>query len=77
MWHFIVASYEGKNGKIYVDGLLINQEFSIYTFLLQTNFIIGNDDLSGYDRWFNGLIDDVRIYNRALTDQEILKLYNE
>jgi len=25
---------------------------------------------------FNGLIDDVRIYNRALSAEEVLQLYN-
>lgn len=33
-----------------------------------------NDGLSGY---FNGLIDDIRVYNRALTETEITALFNE
>jgi hypothetical protein len=31
---------------------------------------------SGFDGWFNGTIDDVRIYNRALSASEIWRLYN-
>jgi len=27
-------------------------------------------------RWYHGLIDEVRIYNRALTQEEIIQLYN-
>jgi hypothetical protein len=34
---------------------------------------IGSDSVD-YARTFNGLVDDVRIYNRALTAQEILDL---
>jgi hypothetical protein len=33
--------------------------------------------VSGSARMFKGNIDDVRIYNRALTDQEIASLFNE
>jgi len=29
-----------------------------------------------YPEWLNGTLDDVRIYNRALSSDEILKLYN-
>jgi len=37
---------------------------------------IGTDDnLSG--RYFNGKIDDIRVYNRILTSDEITALYNE
>ena len=35
--------------------------------------------ISGLDCWnyyFNGLIDDLRIYNRALTDAEVLDIYS-
>jgi len=28
------------------------------------------------DYWFNGLIDDVRVYNRALSASEIQAMYN-
>jgi len=30
----------------------------------------------GNDYWFNGSIDDIRNYNRALSDSEIQALYN-
>jgi Concanavalin A-like lectin/glucanases superfamily len=39
-----------------------------------SNLSIGNFDTSG-PRTFNGLIDDVRIYNRALSPDEIKRLY--
>jgi len=29
------------------------------------------------DQYFNGLIDDVRIYNRVLSETEITALYNQ
>jgi len=40
------------------------------------NLIIGKYTLAeGY--YFDGTLDDIRIYNRALTQQEISALYNE
>ena len=40
-----------------------------------TNFRIGNDTQDG-DRYFDGQIDDVRIYDRALSKDEIKRLYD-
>lgn len=76
-WYHIVATYDGSTGKIYVDGLLNNQ--TSVTKTLKTSgydFYIGmGGDCSGCG--FEGMIDDVRIYNRALTDPEIDQLYTE
>lgn len=37
---------------------------------------IGGYAGSGYSRWYNGAIDDVRLYGRALSQAEILSLYS-
>lgn len=42
--------------------------------IIHQNLIIGNVDDG--TRSFDGKIDDVRIYNRALTPDEIRRLYN-
>jgi len=77
-WHFIAVTFDGTNRKMYVDGILKNQlsnySFSLY---IQSLFKIGWDDLSGYQRFFNGKIDDVRIYKRSLNESEVLQLYND
>lgn len=39
------------------------------------NFLIGAGESGGF--LFNGLIDDVAIYNHALTAQEVQQLYNQ
>ncbi len=44
---------------------------------------INNSDIfklgvgTGGQQWFNGLIDDLRVYDRAVTDAEALQIYNE
>ena len=76
-WHLITGTYNGNSLKIYVDGLLKNQVFNVFNISINTFFNIGWDNLSGYYRYFNGKIDDVRIYNRAINDQEVSALFNE
>jgi Concanavalin A-like lectin/glucanases superfamily len=82
-WTLIAVSYDGNTIKVYKSGILVHQRVekgSIPT----TNHSagIGSRQMgqSGYPYWvskFNGQIDDVRIYNRALTDAEVKQLYNE
>jgi hypothetical protein len=42
----------------------------------QRNWRIGTDTSTTPDTYFSGLIDDVRIYNRALSASEIQAMYN-
>jgi Concanavalin A-like lectin/glucanases superfamily len=78
-WHHVLAEYDGSFIKLFVDGQL-NTE-TPYTGGMQTNsenLYIGWDQNSYLgDRHFEGSIDDIRIYNRALTEYEIQLLYNE
>jgi len=77
--HHLVASYDGSNMKIYVDGSLENSG-SGYTGLLPSNedpVWIGRHFLpSETSNFFNGEIDKVMLYNRALSDGEVLSIYN-
>ena len=77
-WHFIVGVYDGTKSTIYIDNVVNTTSiFTIDTIELNGNFIIGFDTCSGYgeSRLFSGKIDDIRIYNRALTPSEISQLY--
>ncbi|MEM3074778.1 MAG: LamG domain-containing protein [Candidatus Pacearchaeota archaeon] len=82
-WNHIVGVYNSglqeDNFKIYVNGQLSNSTTvpSGKTFSLGVyNLGIGAYNVSGLDYEFNGTIDDVRIYDRALTPAEITELYN-
>jgi hypothetical protein len=75
-WHHVVGQRKGSIWKIFVDGAQANSNNvgtsgSIAAAL--DNVYIGRYSLPGYI--FNGLIDEVRIYNRALSDSEIKALY--
>ena len=75
-WHHVVFTYDGVNGIGYLDGIeIINQPFSNSLNLIGLKTIIGSyyhPSLS-----FDGLIDDVCIWNRALSAQEIHQRFIE
>ncbi len=71
-WYHIVATYDGSIKRIYINGQQDNDR--------ETSGEVGtNNNIVGIggrpaDKW-KGLIDDVRIYSRALTASEIQTLY--
>lgn len=76
-WHLLVGTFDGLNRKLYVDGVLKSSLSNYYYSLdIQYPFLIGYDPLPAYNRYFNGSIDDVRIYNRAITSDEVVYLFN-
>ena len=73
-WMHIVATYDGTDIKIYIDGILNKTKSG--QFQIATNHVylgIGAQD-NGYQP-FQGSLDDVRIYDRALDASEISALY--
>ena len=74
-WHHFVATWDGDRMRVYVDGILRNTSPS-FTGVLHTAGIarIGRHTEPGL--FFNGLIDEVRIHNRALTEAEIRTIFN-
>ncbi len=71
-WHHIVATQTGTTASLYVDGVLVNTATVAAIGNGSGPIYIGRYN-SGY--YFNGSIDDVRIYNRALSAQEVQQLY--
>ncbi len=79
-WHQMAVTRKGSNFKLFVDGILTNNLNVNVNY--QTNnssqLLAGlvNAPVSGYVAKHNGKIDDIGIWNRALTEQEITNLYN-
>jgi hypothetical protein len=72
-WHQCVASFDGTNLSLYVDGVFAIAS-PIVSNRLNTRGTIGiRADLA--DEFWNGGIDDVRIYNCALSSYEVAELY--
>jgi prepilin-type N-terminal cleavage/methylation domain-containing protein len=76
-WQHIVGTYNGSMMSIYVNGELKDKKNTTFDgiFITDKPLRIGSDQI--LSRFFLGTIDEVRIYNRALTAYEIKALYAE
>jgi hypothetical protein len=81
-WFHAVGTYSKTTGKqkLYVDGQLVETKThpvgnTIAPLTSYSDMRIGHSRASR--GFFDGAIDEVRIYNRALSDSEILGLYNK
>lgn len=72
-WYHITATKSGTTYKIYRNGIDTTSTLSEPDFGLNGKYYIG---LGWFIDTFNGSIDDVRIYSRALSSNEVVKLYN-
>lgn len=79
-WIFFTGVKEDTIAKFYINGQLIYSGNWLTDFnwplVTACPLEIGRD-AHGIDEYTNGYIDDATIYNRALTMNEILTLYNE
>jgi hypothetical protein len=73
-WYHISATISGTSIKLYKNGILVNTgTFTGTRQVVLNKLTIGA--ASTTSRFFNGTIDEVRIYNRALSSDEISRLY--
>jgi hypothetical protein len=80
-WHHVAGTYDGSEIRLYIDGRLSGKptlHSGAISPMLPASFLtIGSEDGRMADtncigtRYFHGLIDEVAIYNRALTAGEI------
>jgi len=74
-WHHVAATYDGTVRKIYVDGVVRAAANAVgHNVTTTANFAIGRTYGSEY---FDGQIDEVRIWNIARTDTQIADYLNE
>ena len=73
-WHFIVATFDAGTQKLYRNGVVVDTESSSQTEAPTagtTNMFVGK--MTG--NHFDGRMADVKVWNEALTDSEIMELY--
>ncbi|OHA41613.1 MAG: hypothetical protein A3G52_00710 [Candidatus Taylorbacteria bacterium RIFCSPLOWO2_12_FULL_43_20] len=74
-WHHLCSKREGTTHTIVGDGGAVSTSGTVSSSALSNEVLrIGISSVLAAP--FNGLIDDVRIYNRALSADEITQLYN-
>jgi Concanavalin A-like lectin/glucanases superfamily len=74
-WHQVVATYSGNLLSLYVDGVLNSTGTISWGPATYNTFTIGAAVRTSTQFYWSGKIDDVRIYNRALSTQEVALLY--
>ncbi len=78
VWKHVAVTISGSTGRLYVDGVQVaaNSNMTLNPSSLgnTTQNWLGRSQFSG-DPYFNGQIDDFRIYSRALSASEIGVLY--
>jgi hypothetical protein len=72
-WNNIIGVLENKLVKLYINGNLVSQTDGKNWNTIKTDLFIGR--LVSYDDITDGELDDIAIYNRALSEQEIKQLY--
>ena len=75
-WYHFVMTYDGTTAKMYRNGQLIGSLAKSWNTLNNNDIFRLGVGTSG-QQWFNGVIDDLKIYNRAVTDAEAEQIYNE
>jgi hypothetical protein len=73
-WHHLVGVADGSSVRIYVDGILKDSQPAGASWGGGSKFILSYRK-SAVHEYYNGDLDQLRIYNRALTTNEVADLY--
>jgi hypothetical protein len=74
VWTYVTSTWDGTNARLYVNGVLKTTVAVTGVGRAAANLIVGAEAPA---RQYLGVIDDVRLYSRALSDSEVLGLYND
>jgi hypothetical protein len=82
-WHHLTVTYDGSEAAsgvtIYVDGIEVarttNYDTLSATTVTSANLRFGGRDAG--DIWFQGNLDEIEVYNRELSPEEVIVKYNQ
>lgn len=76
-WNFVCCTYNGNSMKMYLNGFLLDSIICSFDLPNLTEpLLFGKErNYAPNERYFDGVIDDIGIWNRALTNDEVYKLY--
>ena len=78
-WHHVALVREGRVGRIYIDGILdaTKEAAGVTNISNGATFEMGRSTCTGLDGtyYFTGLLDEVDIFGRALSDEEIAAIH--
>ena len=70
-----VVDEENKRMSLYINGELVEKQYWSERIPFGRNLVVGGDHFGIGKKNFQGTIDEVRIYNRALNTEEVKELY--
>jgi len=73
-WYHYVYVYDGTTAKVYKDGVLLGSLAKSWNTINDNDLFRIGTSFAGAGS-FSGVIDDLKIFNRALSDSEIFNLY--
>lgn len=80
-WYHVVATFDGRAVKLYVNGELVKEQAASGKLTWTSeetakNFVIGGDSSAnnGTEAYFNGRVAFARLYNKALSTEEVESL---
>jgi hypothetical protein len=78
-WYHIVVTWTLSGVKLYLDGKVVAESITSASSFTFSNLRIGRTDRTGtgFQKNLNGSIDQVRIFNRDVTDCEVQQLFHE
>lgn len=79
LWYHVVFTHDiTTGGNIYVNGVLISSNNTSGDICSNQNDLLfgADNNLGSLWRYFNGKLDDIGMWNRALSQSEITSLYN-
>lgn len=77
-WYFIVASYDGEgNCSIYANNLLLSSGSNLSNYIPSSSSTKIGASVNSTSNNFSGIIDDLRIYNKVISSEEMNDLFME
>ena len=77
-WTHAAITYDGVKANLYINGKLDKLEVKqAFTFGINEDPLILGCDFPGGDEYFDGVMDEVFIFNQALTQAEIFRVMND
>jgi hypothetical protein len=73
-WFHVAGTWDGVTKRLYINGALVSSVDSAISYDTHPLFLGADENSGSTVLYWTGALDDIRIYNRVLTAQEILAL---
>ena len=75
-WQFLAVTYDGSDARIYINSIQTGTTAYTYTMpnIIRNSNLIGKSNMGGTNGYSASHIDDLRIYNKSLTQSELLSI---